>query len=116
MGLGDVTLMAMIGAFIGWQPTLCAITIAPLTALAVGSLVRVTTGRSFVAFGPYLAMSAVICLGSWRWIWAEPLLMRDIFSHWPSVAGLVGGSLLALAVLLVLLRIFQATPADSIRR
>ena len=116
MGLGDVTLMAMIGAFVGWQPILCTITIAPLTALAVGSLVRVITGRSFVAFGPYLAMSAVIVLASWRWIWAEPLLMRDIFSHWPSVAGLVGGSLLALAVLLVLLRIFQATPADSIRR
>lgn len=116
MGFGDVTLMAMIGAFMGWQPALCAITIAPVTAIVVGMLVRVTTGRTFVAFGPYLAVSAVMVLGTWRWIWAEPLLIRDVFSHWPSIAGLVGGSLAALAILLGGLRLFQAMPADTIRR
>lgn len=116
MGFGDVTLMAMIGAFIGWQPALCAIAIAPLTAVVFGLLARVLSGRSFVAFGPYLAISAVIVLCTWRWIWADPLLMRDIFSHWPSVAGMVGGSLVALAVLLGGLRMFMAMPADTIRR
>jgi len=116
MGFGDVTLMAMIGAFMGWQPALCAITIAPVTAIVVGSLVRVMTGRTFVAFGPYLAVSAVIVLCTWRWIWAEPLLIRDVFSHWPSILGLVGGALVALAVLLGGLRMFLSVPTDSIRR
>lgn len=116
MGFGDVTLMAMIGAFLGWQPALCAITIAPVTAIVVGMLVRITTGRTFVAFGPYLALSAVVVLCTWRWIWAEPLLIRDVFSHWPSIAGLIGGSLAALAILLGGLRLFQAMPADTIRR
>ncbi|MCH2201311.1 MAG: A24 family peptidase [Fuerstiella sp.] len=116
MGSGDVTLMAMIGAFIGWQPAICAIAIAPVTAIVAGLVVRVTSGRSFVAFGPYLAVSAVIVLSTWRWIWAEPLLMRDVFSHWPSILGLAAGSLAALAVLLGGLRIFLATPAESIRR
>ncbi len=116
MGIGDVTLMAMIGAFIGWQPALCAITLAPVTAIIVGLLVRVTTGRTFVAFGPYLALSSVVVLCTWRWIWAEPLLIRDVFSHWPSIAGLVGGSLVTLAVLLGGLRFFLEMPADSMRR
>ncbi len=116
MGFGDVALMAMIGAFIGWQPALCAITIAPVTAIVVGLVVRVTAGRSFVAFGPYLAVSAVIVLCTWRWIWAEPLLIRDVFSHWPSVLGLVGGALAALAILLGGLRMFLAMPTDTMRR
>ena len=116
MGFGDVTLMAMIGAFTGWQPVLCAITIAPLTAIVVGSFVRVISGRSFVAFGPYLAVSAVIVLSTWRWIWANPLYLRDVFSHWPSILGLVGGALAALAILLGGLRMFLTMPVDTIRR
>jgi len=116
MGFGDVTLMAMIGAFIGWQPALCAITIAPVTAIIVGLMVRAITGRTFVAFGPYLAASAVVVLCIWRWIWAEPLLLRVVFSHWPSVVGMVGGSLIALAILLGALRLFLEIPADAIRR
>jgi len=116
MGFGDVTLMAMIGAFMGWQPALCVITVAPLTAVVVGSLVRVITGRSFVAFGPYLAVSAVIVLCTWRWIWAEPLLIRDVFSHWPSILGLVAGSLTTLAVLLGGLRMFLSMPVETMRR
>jgi len=116
MGFGDVTLMAMIGAFLGWQPALCAITIAPVTAIVVGLIVRAFTGRTFVAFGPYLAVSAVIVLCSWQWMWAEPLLLRVVFSHWPSVAGMVGGSLVALAILLGGLRLFLEIPADAIRR
>ena len=116
MGFGDVALMAMIGAFLGWQPALCAITIAPVTAIVVGLVVRAIVGRSFVAFGPYLALSAIIVLCTWRWIWAEPLLIRDVFSHWPSVLGLVGGALTALAILLGGLRMFLAMPTDTMRR
>lgn len=116
LGLGDVTLMAMIGAFLGWQPVLCILAVAPLTGIAIGLLVRICTGRSFVAYGPYLAISAVLVMMFWRWLWADYFTLRDIFSHWPSVAGLVGFSFAALVVLLFLLRLFRQLPAESLRQ
>lgn len=116
LGFGDVTLMAMIGAFLGWQPTLCVLAIAPLTGIVVGFFVRMLTGRTFVAYGPYLAVSAVIVMCSWRWLWQDYLTLRDIFSHWQSVVGLVGFSLATLVILLFGLRIFRTLPAESLRR
>lgn len=116
LGFGDVTLMAMIGAFLGWQPTLCVLAIAPLTGIVIGVVVRVFTGRSFVAYGPYLVCAALVVMSTWRWLWADLLELRIIFSHWPSVAGLVAGAFAVLAVLLGLLRLFRALPADKLRR
>lgn len=116
LGFGDVTLMAMIGAFLGWQPTLCVLAIAPLTSIVVGLAVRAITGKSYVAYGPYLACSAVIVMSTWRWLWQDWLSLRDIFSHWPTVAGLVAFSLTALTILLVMIRIFRAVPVERIRR
>ena len=116
LGFGDVTLMAMVGAFIGWQATLCVLAISPLTGIVIGMLVRLLTGRTFVAFGPYLALSAVLVMGTWRWLWADFLTLRDIFSHWPSVAGLIAFSFAVLCVLLFLLRIFRALPTERLRR
>lgn len=40
MGAGDVTLMAVIGAFLGWQATVIAFLIAPILALVLGPLAR----------------------------------------------------------------------------
>ena len=38
MGVGDVTLMGMIGAFLGWQPCLMIFFLAPFFGLLVGVL------------------------------------------------------------------------------
>ena len=116
LGFGDVTLMAMIGAFLGWQPTLCVLAIAPLTSIFVGIVVRISTGKSFVAYGPYLACSALIVICTWRWLWADYLSLKDIFSHWPSVAALVGFSFVTLTILLTLLRVFRSIPVDRVSR
>lgn len=115
VGLGDVTLMAMIGAFLGWQPTLCAMVMAPLAGLVLGTGVRIVSGRSFVAFGPYLAAAAVVVLFSWRWLWQD-LNLRLLFGHWPTIAGLVGATYVTLCGLLLLLRLYRAIPAAAIRR
>jgi len=116
LGGGDVTLMALIGAFLGWQPTLCVLAIAPLAGILVGTVVRLFTGRTFVAYGPYLACSACIVMCTWRWMWADYLTLRDIFGHWPSVAGLIAFAFASMAILLLLLRLFRALPTESMRR
>jgi leader peptidase (prepilin peptidase) / N-methyltransferase len=114
IGLGDVTLMAMIGAFMGWQPTLCVLAIAPLVGIILGLGGRIVTGRSFVAFGPYLCIAAYLVLCTWRLLW-EGIQLRIIFSHWPTVAGMIAGSFFAFCVLLVGLRIFRAMPTERLR-
>jgi len=114
IGFGDVTLMAMIGAFMGWQPTLCALAIAPLVGMVLGLGGRILTGRSFVAFGPYLCFASMIVLCAWRHLW-EGLRLKIIFSHWPTIAGMVGGAFVVFCMLLVGLRIFRATPAAKLR-
>jgi leader peptidase (prepilin peptidase)/N-methyltransferase len=69
LGFGDVTLMGMIGAFIGWQPVLIVFLIAPLCALLTGLIVRLVSSKTYVPYGPYLALAAVIVLFNWQRIW-----------------------------------------------
>lgn len=115
VGLGDVTLMAMIGAFLGWQPVLCTLVIAPVAGIVIGTGVRLFTGRSYVAFGPYLCAAAVVVLFTWKAIWMD-LNLRMLFGHWPTVVAMTGGTFLAICLVLGLLRIYRAIPASAIRR
>ena len=114
IGFGDVTLMAMIGAFMGWQPTLCVLSIAPLVGLVLGLGGRIVTGRSFVAFGPYLCIAAFIVLITWRLLW-EAMQLKIIFSHWPTIAGMIAGSFATYCLLLFAMRVFRAIPAERLR-
>ncbi|PLY02885.1 MAG: prepilin peptidase [Desulfuromonas sp.] len=72
MGMGDVKLLAMIGAFLGYQAVLPVIFIASLLGSVVGILLMVITrsGRKLaIPFGPYLSMAALITL-----LWGDALL------------------------------------------
>ncbi|UCG39397.1 MAG: prepilin peptidase [bacterium] len=64
MGMGDVKLMAMIGAFLGWQALPVTILVSSLTGTLVGICYAVVKGepvRKFpVPFGPFLALGAVV--------------------------------------------------------
>ncbi len=69
MGFGDVTLMCMIGAFLGWQPALLVFAFAPFTSIFVALMLLLTTGEQKLAFGPYLCLSALIVVIGWNPIW-----------------------------------------------
>jgi leader peptidase (prepilin peptidase)/N-methyltransferase len=113
LGPGDVTLMAMIGSFIGWQPVCFVFLLAPVCGVVVGLGVKIVSGRTFIAFGPYLCLSAAIVLFSWRWLWTPT---RAIFGHPPSLALLAGVAAGGLILLLGLLRAYHAIPVEGRRR
>ena len=64
MGMGDVKLMAMIGAFLGWQALPVTVLVSSLTGSLTGIGFAVAKGepvRKFpVPFGPFLAFGAVV--------------------------------------------------------
>ena len=65
MGGGDIKLMAMIGAFLGWKPTLLTIMVGAMLGSAVGLvliLLHVIRREDYVPFGPFLAIGAVFAL------------------------------------------------------
>ena len=71
LGFGDVTLTAMIGAFLGWQPALLAFFLAPFAALAIIVIQRAFAPNFELAFGPYIAIGAVVTLLYWPTMWAR---------------------------------------------
>ena len=62
MGGGDVKLMAMIGAFLGWKLALFTFFIAPIFGASVGLFMKIRDGRETIAYGPYLSLAAVISI------------------------------------------------------
>lgn len=65
MGGGDVKLLAMIGAFLGWKAVLPVIFLGSLSGAMVGvplMLVKRAGGKLAIPFGPFLALGAVIYL------------------------------------------------------
>lgn len=71
MGFGDVTLLGMIGAFLGWQPALIVFLLSPFA----GALIAVANWAIFrhreIAFGPFLCAAAVVVVVGWPNIWAR---------------------------------------------
>ncbi|HLQ44633.1 MAG TPA: A24 family peptidase, partial [Planctomycetaceae bacterium] len=62
MGLGDVTLMALIGSFLGWQPVLFVFLLAPFCGIVVGLVVKSMLNRPYLPYGPYLSMAALLVM------------------------------------------------------
>jgi leader peptidase (prepilin peptidase)/N-methyltransferase len=104
LGLGDVTLMGMIGTFLGWQPTVFVFLAAPLCGLALLIPVKVLWRRSHVPYGPFLAAGTIVVLVAWKWLW---LSSRLVFGDARSLGLLAAGAFVAFLALLCLLRIYQ---------
>jgi leader peptidase (prepilin peptidase)/N-methyltransferase len=83
MGFGDVTLMGMIGAFLGWQAAVLTFFAGAFFGLAHALWKLTIYVRKWIAgtklssadrelpFGPYLSMGAVALALSWSWLWPQ---------------------------------------------
>jgi leader peptidase (prepilin peptidase)/N-methyltransferase len=104
MGFGDVTLMAMIGAFLGWQSTLIVLFFSPAGALFVALAQWLFTGRRDIAFGPYLCVAAVYLIVRWAAIWR---FAAPIFDMGWLLLGILAACLMLMLGLLMLMRIVR---------
>ncbi len=59
MGFGDVKLMALLGAVLGWRDVLIAIFVACLVGSVIGIAIRIAKKSSYIPFGPFLSVGAV---------------------------------------------------------
>ena len=104
MGFGDVTLMAMIGAFLGWQPALMIFFLSPVAAVVIAVGQWVATRRRDIAFGPYLCLAALFVIVWWAEVWE---FASGIFAMGWVVVGLVAVCLLLMMGLLMLWRLIE---------
>ena len=70
MGMGDVHLLGMIGAFFGWTGVFFSLFAASIFAIIAALIGRIGFGKQ-LPFGPFLAMGAVAWMfGAWKlWEW-----------------------------------------------
>lgn len=69
MGGGDVKLMAMVGAFMGWKLALLTFFIAPFFGAVYGIVEKIRTKESAIAYGPFLVAGALVSL-----FWGEKII------------------------------------------
>ncbi|MBU1998922.1 MAG: prepilin peptidase [Candidatus Omnitrophota bacterium] len=69
MGGGDVKLLAMIGAFLGWQNALLTFFIAPFFGVVIGIFNLIFKKEHTIAYGPFLCLGAIV-----SWYWADKIL------------------------------------------
>jgi leader peptidase (prepilin peptidase)/N-methyltransferase len=102
MGFGDVTLMMMIGTFIGWQAGLVAFFLAPFAGLVIGLAQFALRRDDVIPYGPFLCLGSAVVSVAWApiWEWAAPLFGQGLLV--PAVL------ILCLALLGIMLAIWQA--------
>jgi len=65
MGGGDIKLLAMIGAWLGWRQLYLVVLISSLVGAIVGIAFLLMAGKGFrvrIPFGPFLSLGAMACL------------------------------------------------------
>jgi leader peptidase (prepilin peptidase) / N-methyltransferase len=105
MGFGDVTLMMMVGTFLGWQACVIAFFLAPFAALLVGIAQFVVRRDDVIPFGPFLCMASAVVVVAWApiWNWA-----RDLFSVGPLVPAVLVVCLVLLGVMLAIWQMIKS--------
>ena len=62
MGVGDVKLAAVLGAFLGWEKFLVGLFLAVSLGALFGIVQRIAGGGRLIPFGPYLLAGALLAL------------------------------------------------------
>lgn len=62
MGGGDVKLLAMIGAFLGWKGALLTFFLAPFFGISIGIINLVVKKDHTLPYGPFLSLAAMLAL------------------------------------------------------
>ena len=69
MGGGDVKLLAMIGAFLGWEKALLTFFLAPFFGATVGIINLIVKKDHTIPYGPFLSLGAVLSM-----LWADKII------------------------------------------
>jgi leader peptidase (prepilin peptidase)/N-methyltransferase len=86
MGLGDVKLLAAIGAFLGWQATVFSIFLSSMVGSLVGLVLIALRKRDLqghIPYGPYIALGALI------WLFAQDPLFAIMNTYSGNVKDLL---------------------------
>jgi len=102
MGFGDVTLMAMIGVYLGWQPCLMIFFLAPIFGLLVALGTLVLFRGSHIPYGPYLCLGASAIVVGWVQAWTSFRLLFVMMGAY--LPPLLAACLLILGALLLISR------------
>ncbi len=81
MGFGDVTLMMMVGTFVGWQAGVLIFFLAPFAALLLG-IAQLLAGRGdALPYGPFLCLGTAVVIVRWGdlWNYTDPLFSAGWF-------------------------------------
>ena len=89
MGMGDVTLMAMVGVWLGWQPAVMIFFLATLIGLGHGVFQLVMHRENELPFGPSLCLAAALVTLFWQPVWAWAYVLFDDVVQLGTVLGLV---------------------------
>jgi leader peptidase (prepilin peptidase) / N-methyltransferase len=69
MGGGDVKLLAMIGAFLGWKAALITFFVAPFFGMSVGLVNMIVKKDHLIPYGPFLSLAALLAI-----FWQQKIL------------------------------------------
>ena len=89
MGFGDVTLMAMIGAVLGWQAGLLIFFLAPFAGIVIGVSLLIVRREHEIAYGPFLCLAALCTILWWPDLWQRGNALFALGWYVPVVLAIV---------------------------
>lgn len=109
LGFGDVTLMAAVGGFLGWQATLLSLMLSPVIGIGHAGIARCFGKAVLIPFGPSLGIAAFVIAWNWSWVWS----WASTYLNDPVMVLVLGGlSLGGFAAGMLLLRV-EKTPLEQ---
>ncbi len=106
LGFGDVTLMAMIGTFVGWQPGILIFFLAPLMAVLIVVVQYLITGEKAAPYGPYLCAATVALMLGWRHLWFGWAM--PVFALGVMIWAILGACVVAMGAMLWIWRLIRS--------